>query len=61
MPPKKIGRPKRAPGAVVRIPLNLSTEEAEEFDRATAKAYPLATKSAVLRSLIEKFCREVNK
>jgi metal-responsive CopG/Arc/MetJ family transcriptional regulator len=41
-----------------RIPIMMSDKELEAFDKARAKAYPLVTRSAVIRDLIEKFVKE---
>lgn len=41
-----------------RVPLMMSDKELEAFDKARAKVYPLATRSAVIRALIEKFVKE---
>ena len=54
----KIGRPRRSAGATIRIPLNLNEYEDAAFQEATEKAYPLATRSAVLRRLIAEFCEK---
>lgn len=52
-PPKNTGKKSDN-----RVPLMMSDAELEAFDKARAKAYPLATRSAVIRALIEKFVKE---
>ena len=52
-PPKKADKKSEN-----RVPLMMSDAELEAFDKARAKAYPLATRSAVIRELIEKFVKE---
>jgi hypothetical protein len=52
-PPKKTDKKSEN-----RVPLMMSDAELEAFDKARAKAYPLATRSAVIRELIEKFVKE---
>jgi hypothetical protein len=41
-----------------RVPLLMSNAELEAFDKARAKAYPLADRSKVIRALIDKFVKE---
>lgn len=41
-----------------RIPFTMTPKELEEFDKARAKKYPLATRSMVIRELIAKFVKE---
>jgi metal-responsive CopG/Arc/MetJ family transcriptional regulator len=41
-----------------RVPIMMSNKELEAFDKARAKAYPLADRSKVIRALIEKFVKE---
>jgi len=52
-PPKKTDKKSEN-----RVPLMMSDAELEAFDKARAKVYPLATRSAVIRELIEKFVKE---
>jgi hypothetical protein len=53
MSPKKIDKKTEN-----RVPLLMSDAELEAFDKARAKAFPLADRSKVLRALIEKFVKE---
>jgi metal-responsive CopG/Arc/MetJ family transcriptional regulator len=41
-----------------RIPFTMTAGELEDFDKARAKKYPLATRSTVIRELIAKFVKE---
>ena len=41
-----------------RIPFTMTAAELEDFDKARAKKYPLATRSTVIRELIAKFVKE---
>jgi hypothetical protein len=54
---KPTGRPRRVPkGEVVRIPLELSTDEDSAFRVALSKEYEGASRNYVLRKLIAEFC-----
>lgn len=52
------GRPKRAKGKNVRVPLVLTEDEVKAFASAMEKTFPGATTSYVLRHLISEFCKE---
>jgi metal-responsive CopG/Arc/MetJ family transcriptional regulator len=52
-PPKNEGKKSEN-----RVPFMMTDKELEAFDKARAKAYPLATRSSVIRALIEKFVKE---
>jgi metal-responsive CopG/Arc/MetJ family transcriptional regulator len=52
-PPKKTDKKSEN-----RVPIMMSDAELEAFDKARAKAYPLANRSSVIRALIEKFVKE---
>ena len=41
-----------------RIPFTMTPAELEDFDKARAKRYPLATRSTVIRELIANFVKE---
>ena len=56
--PKESGRPKRAEGKTVRVPLLLTEFEQAAFDEARGKEFPGASRGYVLRLLLAEFCKK---